>query len=136
MWHEELVQVKACEAAREWAAQFKTKQEAWAACFNGRWMAWWLNVSLRKSPELLACLADVAALVPHRQGRNTEAAKVAAEMVASAMTPWSTAEWVVTVHESEARGRSRFYWEEVEVAGEAASAQVAQVIRRHYPEAP
>lgn len=39
-WHQRLIDINACEGAREWAADYSTVEEAWEDCDRADWMLW------------------------------------------------------------------------------------------------
>ncbi len=90
-FHADLKRLGACSDACEWAEQFNTWAECWAACAKPRWLAWICGrvsgeVGSPKRLKLCAMLAEIAALVlPRFEARfpHDSRPRVAVEILAA-----------------------------------------------------
>ena len=62
---EQLKKLHACDEALQWASQFETFPEAWAACERGDWMLWIAGMMRIDSRKLTLAKGLIAQTVEH-----------------------------------------------------------------------
>jgi len=139
-----LLELEACEEARDWAKTQPDLSTAWANCQRPDWMLWLLaRTGVAKDDSryrLMACdfAESVLHLVPAGEDRARQAVEVARryargeatqEELAAAASAASAAAWASTTAWATAAGAAS-------AAAAAASAAAAQadVIRSYFPE--